>query len=79
LSSYVKIRNAVKLTVSVVKRRESVSFEGLRMSEERSAARGPELGRWLLVGALLIIGLVLYFIYAPGSTPPAPPAAHEER
>jgi hypothetical protein len=49
------------------------------MSEERSAARGPELGRWLLVGALLIIGLVLYFVYAPDSTPPAPPAAHEER
>jgi hypothetical protein len=74
-----KIRNAVKLTVSAVKHRESVSFEGLSMSEERSAGRGPELGRWLLVGALLIIGLVLYFVYAPDSTPPAPPAAHEER
>jgi len=47
--------------------------------EERPSARGPELGRWLFVGALLLIGLVLYFIYAPSSTPPAPPAAHEER
>jgi hypothetical protein len=49
------------------------------MSEEGSAGRGPDLGRWLFVGALLLIGLVLYFIYAPVSTPPAPPAAHEER
>jgi hypothetical protein len=49
------------------------------MSEERSSPRGPELGRWLFVGALLLIGLLLYFIYAPGSQPPAPPAVHEER
>jgi len=49
------------------------------MSEEGSAGRGPALGRWLFVGALLLIGLVLYFIYAPSSTPPAPPAAREER
>ena len=49
------------------------------MSEERSSVRGPELGRWLFVGALLLIGLVLYFLYAPGSTPPAPPAPREER
>lgn len=49
------------------------------MSEERSSARGPELGRWLFVGVLLLIGVVLYFLYAPGATPPAPPAAHEER
>ena len=49
------------------------------MSEEGSAGRGPDLGRWLFVGALLLIGLVLYFIYAPDSTPPAPPAAHKDR
>ena len=49
------------------------------MSEQRPSARGPELGRWLLVGALLLAGLVLYFIYAPVSSPPAPPAVHEER
>jgi hypothetical protein len=49
------------------------------MSEERSSARGPELGRWLFVGALLLIALVLYFRYAASSSPPAPPVAHEER
>jgi hypothetical protein len=41
------------------------------------AARGPELGRWVLVAVLLVVGLILFFIYAPLSNPPAPPAAHE--
>jgi hypothetical protein len=47
------------------------------MSNEPTVARGPELGRWILVSLLLLIGLTLFFLYAPGSTPPAPPAAHE--
>ena len=47
------------------------------MNDERSAVRGLELGRWLLVAALLLIGLALFFIYAPESEPPAPPSAHE--
>jgi hypothetical protein len=76
-SSYVKIRNPFKLTFSVTTRRKSVSFEGLRMSQERMVARGPELVRWILVAAVLVVGLVLFFIYAPLSDPPAPPAAHE--
>jgi len=46
------------------------------MNQERTAARGPELGRWILVGLLLLIGVVLFFLYAPGSEAPAPPAAH---
>ncbi len=49
------------------------------MDEDRMAARGPELNRWLVVAALLLIGLVLYFVYAPGSEPPARPAVHEGR
>jgi len=48
------------------------------MSENRKVARAPALGRWLLVAALLLIGLALYFVYAPSSEPPAPPV-HEER
>jgi hypothetical protein len=47
------------------------------MSNEPTVARGPELGRWILVSLLLLIGLTLFFLYAPGSAPPAPPAAHE--
>ena len=58
-------------------RRESGSFEGLRMTLERSTTRGPDMGRWVLVGVLLVVGLVLFFIYAPASDPPAPPAVHE--
>jgi hypothetical protein len=61
----------------MVTRRESDSFEGPRMSNEPTVARGPELGRWILVSLLLLIGLALFFMYAPGSAPPAPPTAHE--
>ena len=59
-------------------RRESVSVEGLRMSQERTVARGVELGRWVLVAALLVVGLILFFLYAPESEPSAPPAAVHE-
>ena len=47
------------------------------MSEERTVARGPDLGRWIFVAALLLIGVVLYFIYAPRREPPARPAEHD--
>jgi hypothetical protein len=47
------------------------------MSQERMVAGGPELVRWMLVVAVVVVGLVLFFIYAPMSDPPAPPAAHE--
>ena len=49
------------------------------MHADRTVTRGPELGRWLLVAALLVIGLALYFLYAPRNEPPAPPAEHETR
>jgi hypothetical protein len=50
------------------------------MNDERPTARGPELGRWIFVASLLLIGLLLYFVYAPRSQPPAaPPELHEGR
>jgi len=49
------------------------------MHEERNVIRGPELGRWIAVAALLLIGLALYFVYAPHTDPPAGPAEHEGR
>ena len=49
------------------------------MREERTVARGPELGRWIFVAALLLIGVALYFVYAPSSEPPARPESHEAR
>ena len=73
-----KIQNAFKLTFSMTTRRESILIEGVRMSQERSVGRGPELGRWVLVGVLLLAGLALFFLYAPGSEPPAPPTTVHE-
>jgi hypothetical protein len=49
------------------------------MHEERSVIRGPGMGRWLAVTAVLLIGLALYFAYAPRTDPPARPAEHEDR
>ena len=49
------------------------------MHQERNVLRGPELGRWIAVAALLLIGLALYFVYAPRTDPPAPAAEHEGR
>ena len=45
------------------------------MSQDRTSTSRPALGRWMLVAALLVAGLVLYFVYAPTSEPPAPPTA----
>ena len=36
-----------------------------------------ELARWLLVAALVVVGVVLYFIYAPDSRPVATPSIQE--
>ena len=50
----------------------------VRMTERSAPAGNPPLGRWLLVAALILAGIVLYFLYAPATEPPAPPAAREE-
>ena len=47
------------------------------MNDQGMAPRGPELGRWMFVAALLLIGLGLYFAFAPSSEAPAPPPAQE--
>jgi hypothetical protein len=49
------------------------------MNDERTVARGPALGRWIFVALLLLVGLALYFVYAPTSEPPARPTVHEAR
>jgi hypothetical protein len=49
------------------------------MAEDRIAGRGPEMGRWLIVGALLLVGLGLFLVYGRSSEPPARPTEHEER
>jgi hypothetical protein len=60
-----------------VQTQESVSFEGLRMSEERAVIRGPELGRWLVVAIAIAAGIGVYFWYAPRTQPAATITVHE--
>ncbi len=51
----------------------------LKMNEQPVLpARGPDRGRWALVAVLIILGIVLYFRFAPSSRPAAPPAAEAE-
>jgi hypothetical protein len=47
------------------------------MSEERATAGSSELARWLIIAVLVVLGLVLYFVYAPGSAPVATPTVQE--
>ena len=49
------------------------------MGDDRLAARGLEVGRWLIVAALLLIGLGLFLAYGPSNDPPARPVEHEEQ
>jgi uncharacterized BrkB/YihY/UPF0761 family membrane protein len=60
-------------------RRESSVAKAAQMTEQPTlSARGFERGRWLVVAALILLGLVLYFRFAPSSRPAAPPAVEAE-
>jgi hypothetical protein len=48
------------------------------MNERPAFSRGPDRGRWLLVAALILLGIGLYFWFAPSSPPAAAPAAVAE-
>ena len=43
------------------------------MDERSAVSRGPDRGRWLMVAALILLGIALYFWFAPSSRPAAPP------
>ena len=47
------------------------------MTDERTEIGGAESVRWLLVAALVVIGVVLYFVFAPDSRPVATPSVQE--
>jgi hypothetical protein len=47
------------------------------MTERPAASGNARLGRWLLVFALLVIGIALYFAYAARTPAVAPPAVQE--
>jgi hypothetical protein len=43
------------------------------------AVRGPQVGRWILIAALILLGIALFFWYAPTTRPAASPTVVEER
>lgn len=47
------------------------------MTDERTETRGSEMWRWLLVAVLVVVGIVLYFVFAPDSRPVATPSVQE--
>jgi len=47
------------------------------MNDERVHTGAAALGRWLLIAALILIGIALYFRYAPSNLPVAPPTIQE--
>jgi hypothetical protein len=47
------------------------------MDNDRAELRGSELIRWLVVAALIIAGIGLFFYFAPASRPVVPPSVEE--
>jgi hypothetical protein len=47
------------------------------MTDERTEIRRGEGARWLFVAALVVIGIILYFVFAPDSRPVAIPSVQE--
>ena len=41
-------------------------------------SRGLDWGRWLMVAVLILLGIGLYFWFAPSSPPAAPPEVETE-
>jgi hypothetical protein len=47
------------------------------MADERSRIPARELNRWLFVAALLLVGVILYFRYAPRAEPLVRPVTQD--
>ena len=47
------------------------------MDDDRVTLTGSELLRWLVVAALVIAGIALFFYFAPSSKPAVPPSVQE--
>jgi hypothetical protein len=48
------------------------------MDQERVSLTGSELVRWLVVAALVIAGIGLFFYFAPSTQPVVPPTVQED-
>jgi hypothetical protein len=47
------------------------------MDDDRIEMSGSELIRWLIVVAVVIAGIGLYFYFAPSTKPAVPPSVQE--
>ena len=47
------------------------------MDHERAEVTGSELIRWIIVAALVIVGIVLFFYFAPDTQPVVSPTVEE--
>jgi hypothetical protein len=47
------------------------------MDDDRVVLSGSELVRWIVVAAVIIAGIGLFFYFAPSSKPAVPPSVEE--
>jgi len=47
------------------------------MDDDRVALSGSELIRWMIVVAIIVAGIGLFFYFAPSSKPAVPPTVQE--
>jgi hypothetical protein len=47
------------------------------MNDDRVEVSWSELARWLIVAAVIIAGIGLFFYFAPSSQPAVPPSVQE--
>jgi hypothetical protein len=49
------------------------------MEDDRVALSGSELVRWVIVAAIVLVGIGLFFYFAPATKPAVPPSVQESR
>ncbi|HEY3011835.1 MAG TPA: hypothetical protein VGJ36_03740 [Gemmatimonadales bacterium] len=47
------------------------------MDDDRARLSGSELVRWMVVAAVVIAGIALFFYFAPSTQPAVPPSVQE--
>ena len=47
------------------------------MEDDRVVLSASELLRWLIVAAVIVAGIVLFFYFAPSTEPAVPPSVQE--